>query len=303
MQKRLGFSRGRARFAAFQSAAFSGRLRHLRHAAAITLAAFFVPASPAAAAAITVSAIAPIERGPALWVVQDLDTTIYLFGTFHALDSQSNWFNRSVRAAFEASEQLVLETLVPEDPVELHAVLARNALAREPKPGQPVVSAERGSSFVASAGQAMSAGRSMGISVDHGADAVLRRAANAGGKPVDGLESFEFQLRMFSSLPSPARPAARPAGDLGSMIGSMQSAWKRGDNDSFAAVLGNVRAQSPLAYKTLFTDRNATWASWIADRMDQPGTVFVAVGTGHLIGPDSVQQYLAARGFASARIS
>ena len=90
---------------------------------------------------------------------------------------------------------------------------------------------------------------------------------------------------------------------MGRMIGTMQSAWKRGDNDSFAAVLGNVRAQSPQAYKTLFIDRNATWASWIADRMDQPGTVFIAVGTGHLIGPDSVQQYLAARGIASARIS
>jgi uncharacterized protein YbaP (TraB family) len=37
--------------------------------------------------------------------------------------------------------------------------------------------------------------------------------------------------------------------------------------------------------------------------MAQPGTVFVAVGTGHLIGPDSVQQYLAARGIPSARIS
>jgi uncharacterized protein len=267
----------------------------LRHAAAITLAAFFIPLAPAAAA--------PAERGPALWVIQDVDTTIFLFGTFHALDSQAGWFNNSVRAAFDSSDQLVLETLVPEDPAELHSILARNALAAEPRPGEPVVSATRGSSFVASAGQAMSAGRSMGISVDHGADAVLRRAANAGGKPVDGLESFEFQLRMFSSLPSPARPAARPAGDMGRMIGSMQSAWKRGDNDSFAAVLGNVRAQSPQTYKTLFTDRNATWASWIADRMDQPGTVFVAVGTGHLIGPDSVQQYLAARGIASARIS
>jgi uncharacterized protein YbaP (TraB family) len=267
----------------------------LKTAAAIILAAFFVPSAPATAA--------PAERGPALWVIQDVDTTIFLFGTFHALDSQTSWFNNSVRAAFDSSDQLVLETLVPEDPAELHSILARHALAGEPRPGEPVVSAERAPSFVASAGHAMSAGRKMGISVDHGADAVLRRAANAGGKPVDGLESFEFQLRMFSALPPPAAPAGNQSGDMGRMIGTMQSAWKRGDSDSFAAVLGNVRVNSPQAYKTLFTDRNATWASWIADRMDQPGTVFVAVGTGHLIGPDSVQQYLAARGITSARIS
>jgi uncharacterized protein len=271
--------------------------------AAMILAAFFVPVTPAAAAAMPVGAAAPAERGPALWVVQDLDTTIYLFGTFHALDSHAGWFNRSVRAAFDASDRLVLETLVPEDPAELHSVLARHALSKEPKAGQPVVSVDRAPSFVASAGQAMSAGRSMGISVDHGADAVLRRAANTSGKPVDGLESFEFQLTMFASLPPPPRGAAAQQGNMGAMIGSMQAAWKRGDNDRFAAVLSNVRAQSPQAYKTLFTDRNANWAGWIAERMTQPGTIFVAVGTGHLIGPDSVQQYLAARGIASARIS
>lgn len=262
----------------------------------MTLAAFFVASAPAAAA--------PAERGPALWVVQDVDTTIFLFGTFHALDGNPAWFGRSIRAAFDASGELVLETLVPEDPAELHAIIARNSLAAEPQVGQPVYADRNTSSFVASAGQAMAASRSMGMSVEQGADAVLRRAANAGGKAVVGLESFEFQLRMFSSLPSqPAQAGGRQRGELSGVLGNMQAAWKRGDNDSFASVLGNIRTQSPQTYKTLFTDRNATWASWIADRMDQPGIVFLAVGTGHLIGSDSVQQYLAARGIASARIS
>lgn len=278
----------------------------MKHAAATTLAAFFMVSAQPAAGILpsNPAAVAPAEPGPALWVVQDSDTTIFLFGTFHALDSQANWFNRSVRAAFNASDELMLETLVPEDPAELHAVLVRNALSREPRVGEPVVSVGRAPAFVASAGQAMSAGRAIGMSVDNGADAVLRRAANAIGKPVGGLESFEFQLRMFGSLPAPpARASARHAGGLGNFLGDMQSAWKRGDNDGFAAILGNVRAQSPQAYRTLFADRNASWAGWIANRMQQPGTVFVAVGTGHLIGPDSVQRQLAARGIGSARIS
>jgi uncharacterized protein YbaP (TraB family) len=37
--------------------------------------------------------------------------------------------------------------------------------------------------------------------------------------------------------------------------------------------------------------------------MGQPGTVFVAVGTGHLVGQDSVQDQLAAAGIKSARVS
>ena len=37
--------------------------------------------------------------------------------------------------------------------------------------------------------------------------------------------------------------------------------------------------------------------------MDRPGTVFVAVGSGHLAGKDSVQQWLAARGISATRVS
>lgn len=272
--------------------------------AATLLAAFFVAGPAPASAAMVPAVIQPAERGPALWVVQDGDTTIYLFGTFHALDSNADWFGRSVRAAFDASDELVLETLVPEEPAALYAALARNSLAREPRPGEPVVATKGAPSFVASAGQAMAAGNAMGMSVDHGADAVLRRAAGASGKPVEGLESFDFQLRMFGSLPPTPRPSVKPgAGNVSMLLGDMQSAWKRGDNDGFAVILGNVRAQSPQAYKILFTDRNANWAGWIADRLAKPGTVFVAVGAGHLVGHDSIQHYLATRGIASARIS
>ena len=296
VQERLVFSGPKARRGSIRS--LSRRL-----AAAVLLPTLALAATPAASTIAVARVPAPAQPGPALWVVQDADTTIFLFGTFHALDGRSNWFTRSVRAAFDQSDALVLETLVPEDPAELHAALARNALASEPIPGQPVVGSSGAPSFVASAGQAMSAGRAMGMSVDQGADAVLRRAADASGKPVEGLESFDFQLRMFGSLSAGPATARHARSNLGGLMGGMQSAWTRGDNADFAAILGNVRVHSPRAYKTLFADRNANWAGWIANRMTQPGTVFVAVGTGHLVGPDSVQHQLAARGISSARIS
>ena len=50
-------------------------------------------------------------------------------------------------------------------------------------------------------------------------------------------------------------------------------------------------------------DRNKAWAEWVDNRLDKPGTVFMAVGAGHLAGPDSVQRYLKDRGIASSRIS
>ena len=67
-------------------------------------------------------------------------------------------------------------------------------------------------------------------------------------------------------------------------------------------MLGSLEAQSPATYQRLFVDRNRVWAKLIAERMERPGTVFVAVGTGHLIGRDSLQHKLARHGFTATRI-
>src|SRR5205085_2943254 len=65
------------------------------------------------------------DASPALWVVADADTKIYLFGTFHALDGKTDWFNDEVEAAFDDSDELVLETLVPKLPILKPAASAR----------------------------------------------------------------------------------------------------------------------------------------------------------------------------------
>ncbi len=77
----------------------------------------------------------------------------------------------------------------------------------------------------------------------------------------------------------------------------------RGDTATFVPMLEQMRTQSPHAYQTMFVQRNARWANWIAERLDEPGTVFVAVGAGHLAGRDSVQEQLASIGVGSVRVN
>lgn len=249
---------------------------------------------------------AKVADHPGLWVINDNDTIIYLFGTFHALDGKSHWFDRAVKTAFSASDQVILETLIPDS-------LRRPVAA--PPPAIPNFGARRGpivklapsaSSMLASSRTVMSAGRAGGMSTDRGADAVLRDAAEQSGKAVGGLESFQFQIGMFNKLqdaPKTAAPDPRAMRALSQVLGQLEGAWNRGDIDAFAPLLLQMRAQSPETYKTMFVERNARWAHWIADRLKQPGTVFVAVGAGHLSGPDSVQNQLSAIGVDSARIN
>jgi uncharacterized protein YbaP (TraB family) len=237
-----------------------------------------------------------VRATPALWEIRDADTTIYLFGTFHTLDGHTVWFDRKVRQAFDASGELVLETVIPED-----LAAAREQVTEIAPDGK-----RRIKPFIAQTQAAVSHGNAMGMSINNGADAVLRRVAQDAGKHVSGLEKFEDQLRTLSNIPAP--PPAAAAAALKSPPGAVTikdllGAWTNGDTGAFSTMLAGFEAKSPVAYRMLIADRNARWGQWIADRLDQPGTVFVAVGTGHLAGKDSVQAYLADRGIASNRIS
>lgn len=259
----------------------------------------------ALASTSVVAAPAQAETGsePAMFVIHDADTTVYLFGTFHALDGDPHWFDRGVRAAFEQSDELVLETLLPEGP---HAA---QQLSQEIRPPSVTPSA----SFLATTRMAITAGRSRGMQVNNGADMILRHVAESEGKTVEALETLQFQLDMFNHLPATAPPAAiaaprtgepvaeQPMQSLSKTMAEMQSAWKCGDQSVFVRLLDQLRAGSPDTYRMMFTERNARWADWIAARMQTPGKVFVAVGAGHLAGKDSVLVRLAEKGIESQR--
>lgn len=61
-------------------------------------------------------------------------------------------------------------------------------------------------------------------------------------------------------------------------------------------------ASAPEVTQALLVNRNRNWADWISKRMQQPGTVFVAVGAGHLAGSASLQAELGKRGFKVERV-
>ena len=244
---------------------------------------------------------------PAMFAVRDADTTVYIFGTFHALDGGSDWFRDEVQSAFEQSGELILETLIPEAPV-LGAAGPPTVQQQQFRP----LSVTPSASFLATTRLAINAGRAEGMSVGNGADMVLRRAAEVTGKRIEGLETLESQLAMFTRMPAAplAPPRAGAPVDEGSPVEAlsrsmvkMQAAWKHGDQSIFVHMLGQLKAASPDTYRMMFTERNGRWADWIGARMQTPGTVFVAVGAGHLAGSDSLLVRLAERGLESQRLN
>jgi uncharacterized protein YbaP (TraB family) len=131
--------------------------------------------------------------------------------------------------------------------------------------------------------------------------------AQAGGKQRAALETVDQQIELFDGLPEDAQlkflgETLTSMSKATTMLDAMVAEWMRGNADALAVLL-NDDLDDPLLYKRLLTDRNKRWAQWIAQRMKTPGTVFVAVGAGHLAGKDSVQHKLGRYGIRTARLN
>jgi len=268
------------------------------------------------------------DADPAIWVVKDPDTTIYLFGTFHALDGKHAWFNDEVKAAFDEAGELVLEIPPMDDKAALQPIIMKYALDLSGKPlseklspetrakyakalagiGAPPTAFDQFKPFFATLTLVMLNAQKLGFTGESGAEAVLTKAAKAEKKPIGALETVDFQMQLFAGMPEEEQIAMLEQtldelDQVASVFKEMNAHWSKGDSEGMAKLMNEMDAQSPAFYKRLITDRNANWAVWVDQRLDRPGIVFVGVGAGHLGGKDSVQDQLAKRGINAARVA
>lgn len=279
------------------------------------------PVAPAPAPAVTT-----IDADPALWVLRDEDTTVYLFGTIHVLKPGLSWFDEGVRTAFDASDEVVLEMVMP-DPRAMQALIQRLAITtggpalpeRLAPPrreaylkalsslGLPANVFDRTKPWFAATNLSLMPLIKLGYDPAQGAEAQITEAAKAAKKQIIGLETAEQQLGYFEGLSDGAQIAllnstVEELPRIEPMIENMVGAWAAGDPDRLGTIMNEGLVETPEVAKALLTDRNARWAEWIDARMDKPGTVFVAVGAGHLAGADSVIAGLEKRKFRVTRV-
>lgn len=262
-------------------------------------------------------------RGPALWQVSDADTTIYLFGTVHALPKDKQWFAGPVARAYEGSDELVTEISLGDasghaQAIATRALLPQGQSLRELMTaedrmefeealvalGLSVEAMDRFEPWYAAMTLALLPVMQAGYDPQAGVEAAL--GGKSDGKKRSALETVDQQIELFDGLPMEAQLAfldktAESVTSATSTLDAMVAEWLEGDADQLARLLNDELAD-PVLHKRLLTDRNANWAEWIGARLQQPGTVFVAVGAGHLAGKNSVQDYLKKRGLKVRRV-
>jgi len=263
---------------------------------------------------------------PALWKIQGARATVYLFGTIHILKPGVVWRAPKIEAAINASDALWLEIPDSDNPAVMQPLVLKYGV----DPAHPLSSkldAKTKMKLAAlltplgltpaqfeplrpwMAGVALSVLplTQGGYDINSGAEHVITMEMRAAHKPIQGFETAEQQVRYLADMPPPAEldflkssldDAEKAIPELDEMV----AAWVSGDQSKLESLLDDeMRHDYPDLYRLLIVDRNARFADQIARLARGQGVMFVAVGAGHLAGPDSVQADLAKLGVDAVR--
>ncbi len=269
----------------------------------------------------------PAIADPALWVARSANATVYLFGTVHALKPELQWETPKIAKAFAESQEFWMEA-DDADPKTVQPIVVQLGL----DPAHPLSSKLAPADLPRLDAAAKSAGLpgegalepmrpwlaaltlaalpivKAGYDPAKGADNILKAEAEAAGKPVHGLETAEQQMHFFADLPQ-ARQVEMLRAVLDEVasgtaeVEEIMAAWERADLDTIDKDMNQDEAEKyPDLHATLIANRNHAWAARIAEWLKSgKGVTFVAVGAGHLVGNDSVQEALKARGISVVR--
>jgi uncharacterized protein YbaP (TraB family) len=281
------------------------------------------PLAPAAKPAAAKPAATPVF----LWRVTSPTATVYLLGSVHVASKAMYPLDARIEQAFKSADTLVLETelnaaaqlqaatslqqaglYAPPDSLDKHLDPAtwrklEQAAATLGLPAQAVATMRP---WLASLTITILKLQTLGYETQLGIDQHFHDAA--GKRRVAALETIEEQVALFRDMSEATQIAAlrqslEQLKELPDQMRRAMELWRKGDAAAFDALLvAPTRKDYPELYRRLLVDRNRRITDAIERYLAGKGTVFVVVGSGHLVGADSIVGMLKARGRAPAQL-
>jgi uncharacterized protein YbaP (TraB family) len=263
---------------------------------------------------------------PALWTLSDEDTTVHILGTVHLLRPELDWLSPHIRAAILAADRIVLEadTTSPKAQRDLIGFFARSGIFGAGEQLSSLLTPEE-EAFVRGAldntNLPLDALQTMrpwfaainisvmqitenGFDPGAGVESVIERMTQGRDVTFAFLETVDEQLGGLAGLEDCEQVnfllATVESLEVGvEMLDVLVDEWVDGDVRGLGLLMANpVMLGSQAIYDVMLTDRNRRWVPQIVAMLDEPGTVLVAVGAGHLAGADSVITMLRDEGFS-----
>ncbi len=279
------------------------------------------------------STLMEATKGPSqviIWKAMDEDTTVYMMGTVHILNPNIQWKNETFEGAWAEAETVYFEAdILSPDAAQAAAPLIMSlGFDQQGKKladyysgdeqvtineaiggfGMSIETFQNMRPWLAGIQTAQVALQSIGGSAEGGVEMILGKRAMEEGKALRFFETVSEQLEMLASADDEAQAKVFLDGmpDLKNVEGyfaDLVGAWYQGENEKLADMISAGVSAAPEVADVLLYDRNEKWAAEIAKVMaDEPGTIFIAVGAGHLGGERSVQDYLAEAGISTVRV-
>ena len=262
------------------------------------------------------------EPSPALWQVTGRNgEKAWLFGTIHALPDGAEWRTPALERAFAESDLLMVEIgdlgnssaaaeafdtfarsqglpalsarVAPADRPALHALMQRAGMDDADFWDVETWAAAL---LLANAARESDGDSETGNGVD--------RDLLDDGKPVEALETFAGQFARFDRLTETQQREllAAVARQEEATAEDQVAAWLTGDVADLETELEDGLATQPALRQSLLVERNDLFAARVVETIERRRVPFVAVGAGHMLGPDGLPALLAARGYTVARV-
>jgi uncharacterized protein YbaP (TraB family) len=133
----------------------------------------------------------------------------------------------------------------------------------------------------------------LGFQPTSGVEMYFLERARSDGKSIAGLETVHDQIALFEGLSLDAQAeylvaSLEQAHELPKQVDDMVHAWQRGDTGWFDDQLKSELGRDPALYQSVLAARNRKWIPKIEALLNDDKNYLVIVGTGHLVGRNSV---------------
>jgi uncharacterized protein YbaP (TraB family) len=249
-----------------------------------------------------------------LWELHGKHNTVYLLGSIHVLRPADYPLAPAVLAAYAGSKALLMEIDLAEmDSAQVQSEMLTSAMLPEGKTLQDVLGARRytlATSLAHDVGVELSTFdqfapwfaaeaisqlqlMELGFQPQSGVEMYFMERARSDGKSVAGLETVHDQIALFEGLSLDAQAdylvsSLEQAHELPKEVDDMVHAWQRGDTAWFDHQLATELGRDPVLYQSVLAARNRKWVPKIEALLNDDKNYLVIVGTGHLVGRNSV---------------
>ena len=258
-----------------------------------------------------------------LWSFKTGQNTIYLLGSMHLFKKESYPMPLAIQRAYADSKKLVFETDMEKmaDPAMQAMLLVmgmyppdqnlfqnvseetRTILSEKlAKTGIPPEQFSRFKPWFCALTLTMTELVRLGFDPRYGIDMHYFQNAKRDNKETLFFESFEDHLKLLAGMDQGEQASflSQTLKDLDiieEMASRLLSSWREGDLDALADILFKSFSDHPDIRERLLIERNRRWLEKIEDLMEQPDNVLIVVGVGHLIGEESLVDFLRENGF------